>query len=76
MKRSAILLVLFLLAAAPAVLACPACREALLSQTDPAQANRLREGYNSSIALLMGAPYLLFAGVTFLIVRSIRRTKP
>ncbi len=57
---------------ANAALACPMCKEAMASQSDPVSA-QLVKGYARSIYLLMSAPYLLFAGVTFFIVRSTRR---
>ena len=53
--------------------ACPSCKEALSGQ-DPASL-QLDQGYARSIFLLMSAPYLLFAGLTFWIVRSARRWK-
>ncbi len=56
-------------------LGCPMCSEAIANQSDPVLAAQLTQGYARSIGLLMSAPYLLFAGVTFLIVRSARRTK-
>lgn len=48
--------------------ACPSCKEALSAQGDT-----LTRGWAQSIFLLMGMPYLLFAGVTLYIVRSTRR---
>ena len=57
---------------AGAARACPACGDALSSKADPAAA-KLTQGWGHSIALLMGAPYLLFAGTAFCIVRSARR---
>lgn len=54
---------------------CPMCKEALGVQSDPVFASRLAQGYAHSIALLMGAPYFLFAGLTFLIVRAARLKK-
>lgn len=60
---------------AGAAWACPACKEALSSQADPAAAARLTQGWSRSIALLMGAPYLLFAGFTLYIVRSACRSR-
>lgn len=59
--------------AAAQAAACPACKEALSSQADPAAAAKLTQGWARSIALLMGAPYLLFTGLTLYIVRSARR---
>lgn len=59
--------------AAPDAAACPACKEALASQADPAAAAKLTQGWGRSIALLMGTPYLLFAGLTLYIVRSAHR---
>lgn len=55
-------------------LACPACKEFIGSSSDPAASAKLTQGYARSIALLMSAPYLLFAGVTLLILRA-RRAK-
>ncbi len=54
--------------------ACPNCADAIASQGGPAAA-KLLQGYAASIALLMAAPYLLFAFVTFLIVRRTRRLR-
>ena len=56
-------------------LACPMCQEALSSQKDPAFGIQLTQGYARSIALMMTTPYVVFAGVTLLIVRSARRSK-
>ncbi len=69
------LALLALLLAAPDAAACPACKEALSSQADPAAAAKLTQGWSRSIALMMGAPYLLFAGFTLYVVRSTRRTR-
>lgn len=55
--------------------ACPMCKEILSSQSHPAAARRLASGFAWSIGLLMSAPYLLFAGFAFTIVRSARRRK-
>ena len=55
--------------------ACPMCSEALSAQGDTPSATKLTQGYARSIALLMGAPYLLFAGVATWIVRSTRHNK-
>lgn len=55
------------------VFGCPMCKEAIAGQ-DPASLH-LTQGYACSIALLMGAPYLLFAGMAFWVARSTRRTK-
>ena len=55
--------------------ACPSCSEAIASQSNPALAQKLTQGYSRSIALLMGAPYLVFAGVALLIVRSSHRRR-
>ena len=49
------------------------CKEILASQSDPVS-TQLVKGYARSIYLLMSAPYLLLAGVTFLIVRSTHRS--
>ena len=62
------------LAPAGALFACPTCLEAVASQTGPAAA-KLLTGYAVSIALLMAAPYLLFATIAFLIVRKARRQR-
>ncbi|MBI3317822.1 MAG: DUF420 domain-containing protein [Candidatus Omnitrophica bacterium] len=59
---------------APNLWACPACSEAVGSQGDPAS-KQLTQGFARSIYLMMSAPYLVFAGVTFLIVRSARRAR-
>lgn len=56
-----------------AAFACPSCKEAISGQ-DPLSL-QLTQGYARSIALLMGAPYLLFAGMALWVGRSIRRTK-
>ena len=54
---------------------CPMCKEALSSQSDLALASRLQSGWAKSIYLLMSAPYLVFASITLLVVRSARRSK-
>ena len=53
---------------AGAAWACPACKEAVASQGDP-----LARGWSRSIYLLMGAPYVLFAGAASYIARAARR---
>jgi hypothetical protein len=53
---------------APAA-ACPACQEAVGDNA------RLTEGFARSIYLLMSAPYLLFAGLMFYVIRSGHRKK-
>ena len=53
-------------------IACPSCKEALAQ--DPA-GEKLTRGWARSIHLLMVMPYLLFGGVTFVIIRSARRNK-
>ena len=63
-----------LLFSAGVALACPACKDAI-SSSDPRGYTRLTKGYARSIYLLMGTPYLVFAGVTPTIVRSARRNK-
>ena len=63
------------LVAGTLALACPMCQEALSSQNDPAFGIQLTQGYARSIALMMATPYVVFAGVTLLIVRHARRTK-
>ena len=59
---------------AGAAVACPACKDAVSSPENPASAS-LTRGYARSIYLLMAAPYLLFGGVAFTIVRAARRAK-
>ena len=66
---------LFVLLAASIAAACPACKEILSSQEDPAAASRIAKGFSWSLGLLLSTPYLLFAGITFLIVRSTRRKR-
>ena len=70
-----LLTVASLLFSAGVALACPACKDAVYSSSDPKGYTRLTQGYARSIYLLMGTPYLVFAGVTALIVRSTRRNK-
>ena len=53
-------------------MACPACKDAVADNPDSA---RLTRGFARSIYVLMAAPYLLFGGVTFAIVRATRRAK-
>ena len=69
-----LLLMVCLCLLAGAAWACPACGGALSSKSDPAAA-KLMEGWKHSIALLMGTPYALFAGFTFYVVRSTRRSR-
>ncbi len=80
MKKLRLLTGIFLLgliAAPMAARACPACNEAVSSATDPASngLSGLTKGFAWSIYLLMGTPYLLFAGLTIMIVRSTRRAQ-
>ena len=63
-----------LLLEAGAAAACPSCQAAGSSE-NPAAADKLTQGWARSIYLLMWTPYLLFGGVTFVIVRSARRSK-
>ena len=56
-------------------LGCPACQEAVASQGDPETARKLISGFSWSLGLLLSTPYLLFGGITFLVVRSARRAK-
>ena len=53
---------------AAAAQACPSCSEAVSRNGAD-----LSAGFARSIAVLMSAPYLLFAGLTFWIVRAVRR---
>ncbi|MBI1953835.1 MAG: hypothetical protein HYS41_06915 [Candidatus Omnitrophica bacterium] len=66
------ILALLVLVPAGGLYACPSCMEAIASQTDPA-AVRLLRGYAWSVALMMAAPYLLFALITLGIIRRKRR---
>ena len=75
LKGAFILFFAFLLFSTGFALACPACKDALYSSSDPKGYTRLTKGYARSIYLLMGTPYLVFAGVTLTIVRSARRNK-
>ena len=63
-------LLAFILISPACALACPACKDAIYSSSDPKGYTRLTKGYARSIYLLMGTPYLVFAGVTLTIVRS------
>ena len=72
------ILIAFLLSLviAKAAMACPACESAVSSsQETPGGSGKLVRGYARSIYVLMAAPYLLFGGVTFAIVRTSRRVK-
>ncbi|MBI3615391.1 MAG: DUF420 domain-containing protein [Candidatus Omnitrophica bacterium] len=55
-------------------LGCPMCQDVVASTRDLAAASRLTGGFAWSLGLLLCTPYLLFAGITFLIVRSARRS--
>jgi len=54
---------------------CPMCQEIVASQRDQAIASRLTGGFAWSLGLLLSTPYLLVAGITFWIVRSVRRAQ-
>ena len=56
-------------------LGCPMCKEVVANQSDPALASRLTGGFAWSLGLLLTTPYILFAGITALIVRSARRSR-
>lgn len=56
-------------------LGCPMCQDVVASQHDATTASRLTNGFAWSLGLLLCTPYLLFAGITFLIVRSAHRTR-
>lgn len=60
---------------AGAAIACPMCTEVAAGQTDPSAAASLRNGFGLSLGLLLSTPYILFGGITFSIVRSVRRMK-
>jgi hypothetical protein len=65
------------LAAAPAP-ACPACREAVLSNpgdADDDDPQREARAYHQSVYLMAGMPYLLLAGCGLLLYRNLRRTE-
>ena len=66
---------LLLLFIARSATACPMCADAVASQADKVFVDRLTNGFGWSIAVLMCTPYLLFAGVTFLIIHSARRNR-
>ena len=67
-KTSLFLLLAPFLLAVPA-LACPMCQEA--AGQDP----KLLEGFARSIQLMLLAPYFVFGGLVFTILRSARRKK-
>ena len=75
LRSLAIAVLAFIVISPICALACPACKDAITSGSDPNGSSRLTRGYARSIYLLMGAPYLVFAGVTLTIVRSARRNK-
>lgn len=62
-------LILFLFLATTAF-ACPSCSEAVGGQGEA-----LTRGWSRSIFLMMGAPYVLFAGAAFYIARAARRKR-
>ncbi len=57
------------------VAACPMCAEAVpdTSAAEKADAERESKGYNQSIYLMVGMPYLLLGGMGLLIYRGYRR---
>jgi hypothetical protein len=57
------------------VAACPMCAEAVpdTSAAEKADAERESTGYNQSIYLMAGMPYLLLGGMGLLIYRGYRR---
>jgi len=66
---------LLLLLFAGGAAACPACESAISSQETPGGSAKLVRGFARSIYVLMAAPYILFGGVTFAIVRAAHRAK-
>lgn len=52
---------------------CPMCQEAIAAGSDPQLTRQLLTGWARSIYFLMAAPYVVFAIVTWAIVRSSRR---
>ncbi len=76
MKRSSLLLAAAgLLLVAGTALACPMCKEVVSNQTDPTLSARLTSGFAWSLGILLCIPYLLFSGITVLIVRSVRHSR-
>ena len=72
LTRAAAFTLLNILALAGTAAACPMCKEALAE--DPAK-TQLLGGWARSIYLLMGTPYVVFAGVTFAIFRNARKNR-
>lgn len=81
MFRWMIAISLLCTAAAPVVLGCPNCKEAVAASGDPADGDPLREAraYNNSIYFMLAVPYsLLGVGtlVGYRMYRSQRRYRP
>ncbi len=71
-----IIVCLALMGATPALQACPMCQEAAgSSQTDKDDAYYQARAFNHAIYLMVSMPYLLLAGVGFLIYRSVRQSR-
>ena len=54
-------------------MACPFCKEGLMSPGQAHAVSRAAQGYALSIAVLLGIPFLLVGAIAILVVRSARR---
>jgi hypothetical protein len=85
MKRLMTLLALFavvgVLTVARPAMACPMCKEAVPAGSDgvmtPEEQEAVQQAraWNNSIYLFVSMPYLLVAGVSFLVYRGFRKAK-
>jgi hypothetical protein len=71
MNRLAASILTVLLAAAPAAMACPLCKDSVPS-SDAQAAGGLPSGFNNSIYLMLGAFFCVLGFLTFTIVRTVR----
>ena len=58
------------------VQACPGCKDALFDPGQLPQKLAIAKGYALSIGLLLAVPFALVGGLTLLIARMARRSKP
>lgn len=75
MKRwTPLLSVLFMLALAGVALACPNCKDSIVSNADGSSSGGLPAGFNYSIYFMLAGLFAVLGFVGFTIVKGIRTT--
>ena len=73
MKRLFPAILAMLLAAAPAAMACPMCKESVPA-SDAQSAGGLPSGFNNSIYFMLAGLFCVIGFLTFTIVKNVRGT--